>query len=42
MTGNPDTHTIRRMVVIADDLGSRLQGDDGEFYGADGEPLTED
>jgi hypothetical protein len=42
VTGNPDVHTVRRMVNIADDLGARLQGDDGEFYGADGEPLPED
>jgi hypothetical protein len=42
VTGNPDTHTVQRMVKIADDLGARLQGDDGEFYGPDGEPLAED
>jgi hypothetical protein len=42
VTGNPDAHTVRRMVKIADDLAARLQGDDGEFYGPDGEPLPED
>jgi hypothetical protein len=41
VAGNPDEHMIRRMVRIADDLGARLQGDDGEFYGSEGEPLTE-
>ena len=41
VTGNPDAHTVRRMVKIAEDLRARLQGDDGEFYGPDGEPLTE-
>lgn len=35
VTGNPDQHTIQRMVRIAADLGARLQGDDGEFYGPD-------
>jgi hypothetical protein len=30
------------MAQIAHDLGARLQGDDGEFYGPDGEPLPEE
>jgi hypothetical protein len=38
VTGNPDAHTVRRMVKIAD-LRARLQGDDGEFYGPGGEAL---
>ena len=38
---NPDQHVLRRMAQIADDLGARLQGDDGEFYGLEGEPLPE-
>jgi hypothetical protein len=41
-TGNPDEYLLRRMAKIAHDLGARLQGDDGEFYGPDGEPLPED
>jgi hypothetical protein len=41
-TGNPDEHLLRRMAEIAHDLGARLQGDDGEFYGLDGKPLPED
>ena len=40
-TGNPDQHVLRRMAQIAHDLGARLQGDDGEFYGPEGEPLPE-
>ncbi len=40
-TGNPDQHVLRRMAQIAYDLGARLQGDDGEFYGPEGEPLPE-
>ena len=41
VTGNPDPPVVRRMVEIADELGARLQGDDGEFYGPDGEPLPD-
>ena len=36
-----DNETIRKMVEVADALGARVQGDDGEFYGVDGEPLPE-
>jgi hypothetical protein len=38
VTGNPDGDTVRRMVAIAAQLDARLQGDDGEFYGSNGEP----
>jgi hypothetical protein len=41
-SGNPDEHTLRRMARVAADLGARLQGDDGEFYTLDGEPMPED
>jgi hypothetical protein len=39
MTGNPDEHVLRRAAQLAESLGARLQGDDGEFYGLDGQPL---
>ena len=42
MTGNPDEHVVRRMAQVAASLGARLQGDDGEFYDADGDPLPDD
>ena len=38
---NPDEAMRRRMFEVATVLGARLQGDDGEFYGPDGEPLPE-
>jgi len=34
-TKNPDDHTIRKMLQIADALEARVQGDDGEFYDED-------
>ena len=36
-----DEEIIRKMVQVADALGARVQGDDGEFYGGDGLPLPE-
>lgn len=35
---NPDQAIRQKMFLIADELGARLQGDDGEFYESDGEP----
>jgi hypothetical protein len=29
---NPDQATLRKMLEIADQLGAKVQGDDGEFY----------
>jgi hypothetical protein len=37
-TKTPDEPTVRRMFEIALDLSARVQGDDGEFYGPNGEP----
>jgi hypothetical protein len=31
-TKNPDEHVIRKMLLIADILGAKVQGDDGEIY----------
>jgi hypothetical protein len=39
---NPDEPIRRRMVEVAGALGARVQGDDGEFYAPDGEPIGED
>jgi hypothetical protein len=39
---NPDEPLRRRMFEVAVALGARVQGDDGEFYGPDGEPTPED
>jgi hypothetical protein len=36
---SPDEHMVRRMREVAENLGARVQGDDGEFYGPDGEPI---
>ena len=38
---NPDPEIRRKMWSIAERLGARVQGDDGEFYGPDGEPVAE-
>jgi len=37
---NPDLDTVRKMWRIAELLGARLQGDDGEIYGATGEVIA--
>jgi hypothetical protein len=37
---NPDQPTIEKMLAVADRLGSRVVGDDGETYGATGVPPT--
>ena len=34
----PDVATLRKMYAIAEALRARVQGDDGEFYDASGEP----
>ena len=31
-TKNPDKATVQKMIEIAQKLGARVQGDDGEFY----------
>ncbi len=31
-TKNPDKPTVQKMIEIAQKLGARVQGDDGEFY----------
>ena len=36
---NPDPEIRRKMHAIATMLGGSLQGEEGEGYGADGEPL---
>jgi hypothetical protein len=41
-TKNPDEPMLTKMYEIATALGARVQGDDGEYYGADGEPLPGD
>ncbi len=38
---NPDPEIRRKMWAIAERLGGRVQGDDGEFYGPDGEPIAD-
>jgi hypothetical protein len=38
---SPDEPMVRRMYEVAEALGARLQGDDGEFYGPDGQPVPE-
>jgi hypothetical protein len=35
---NPDQATIAKMVAIAESLGARVQGDDGELYGSAEQP----
>jgi hypothetical protein len=38
---NPDEEILVKMYRIASALGAKVQGDDGEEYGADGKPHTE-
>jgi hypothetical protein len=35
---NSDSEILRKMYVIAQRLAARVQGDEGEIYGPDGEP----
>lgn len=37
---NPDQEIRRKMWLLANRLSAKLQGDDGELYGADGEPVA--
>jgi hypothetical protein len=39
---NPDAAMLRRMHEIALALGAHVQGDDGELYDAEGDPIAED
>lgn len=36
---NPDQEIRRKMWLLSSRLSAKLQGDDGELYGADGEPI---
>ena len=40
-TKNPSPAALRKAYEIADKLDARVQGDDGEFYGANGEPIED-
>lgn len=40
-TKNPDSALLRKMIRVAERLGARVQGDDGELYTGD-EPLDDD
>lgn len=37
---NPDAEILGKMCEIADKLGARVQGDDGELYGPDGSVIS--
>jgi len=39
MAKNPDVEIRRKMWAIAEELGARVQGDEGEWYGPDGKML---
>jgi hypothetical protein len=41
-TKNPERDVIQKAVQIAERLGAKVQGDDGEVYGPDGEPIREE
>jgi hypothetical protein len=38
---NPDEEILRKMWLVAQALGARVQGDDGEIYGQDGSIVEE-
>jgi hypothetical protein len=38
---NPDVEILRKMFRVAAYFGAQVQGDDGENYGPDGEPISE-
>lgn len=38
---NPDEEILGKMFEIATALGGKVQGDDGEYYDADGKPVDE-
>jgi hypothetical protein len=35
---DPDPKILRKMFVIAQNLAAKVQGDEGEIYGSDGDP----
>jgi hypothetical protein len=39
---NPDEPTLQKMWAIAQSLQAKVQGDDGEFYDSDGQPVPRD
>jgi hypothetical protein len=41
VTGAYDVASRVKAVALAGELGARVQGDDGELYGPDGEPIAE-
>lgn len=41
MAKNPDVEIRQKMWCIADKLGARIQGDEGEWYGPDGQMLPQ-
>jgi hypothetical protein len=41
-TKNPERDVIQKAVQIAERLGAKVQGDDGEVYGPSGEPIREE
>lgn len=40
MAKNPDGEILKKMSLMATRLSAKVQGDDGEIYGADGKPIT--
>ena len=40
-TKNPDTDVIQKLVRIANSLGAKVQGDDGELYDLDGNIVSD-
>jgi len=42
MAKNPDSEMLRKMFLIADALGAKLQGDDGEIYNSIGMVAPQD
>jgi hypothetical protein len=42
VAGAYDVASRTKVVAVARKLDARVQGDDGEFYGPDGEPLVEE
>ena len=41
MAKNPDEEILRKMSLIAAQLSAKVQGDEGELYGEDGNPIGE-
>jgi hypothetical protein len=42
MANNPDEEILRKMSLIATRLSAKVQGDEGELYGQDGNPIDEE